>query len=336
MIFALVAALAVAAPNAPHPQEPKTFRDWTVGCDNGRVCLAVALQPETENLDQWLTLDLERGAAAEARPRIAIDVEAPAGAGVWADGRKLAVVLGSGRQSGLVVSGAEALVAALRSATKLEVRDGSGKRLGSISPAGASAALLYMDDQQQRIGTVTALARPGPRPTSAVPAPPAYPIVHAAPRSARPPRRMAKAEWVKLRLAACDDGDPDDGVVPDFYRLDAGHSLASIPAHCLSGAYNGASLFYVAGESGPWRPADYDYPLDNGGEQGSAALQFNADYDPRTGMLDMFMKGRGLNDCGTTDEYAWDGARFRLTYAGRMDPCRGAMVRIPVWKAVVR
>src|SRR3954447_24927654 len=125
MILALLAALA-AAPNAPHPAEPKLFKDWTVGCDNGRVCHAVALQPETQDPDQWLTLDLERGAAAEARPRIEIDVEAPAGSGVYADGRKLPVALGTGKQSGLVTSGGEALVAALRSAAKLELRDSAG------------------------------------------------------------------------------------------------------------------------------------------------------------------------------------------------------------------
>jgi hypothetical protein len=329
----LLALAAIAA--AVHPVEPKLFKDWTVGCDNGRACLAVALQPETEEPDQWLILDLERGAAADARPRIAIDVEAPAGSGVYADGRKLPVVLGMGKHSGEVTSGADALVAALRSATKLEVRDAAGKRLGFISPAGASAALLYMDDQQGRVGTATALARPGPKPASAVPPPSAYPVVHAATRSATPPRRMARAEWVRLRLAACNDGDPDDGVPADFYRLDATHSLASIPAHCLSGAYNGASLLYVAGETGPWRPAEYDYPLDNKDDDGPVGLQFNADYDPRTGRLEMFMKGRGLGDCGTTEDYAWDGTRFRLTYAGRMDECRGALTRIPVWRATV-
>jgi hypothetical protein len=334
MILALLAALA-AVPNAPHPAEPKLFKDWTVGCDNGRACLAVALRPDTGDPDQWLTVDLDRGSGAQARPSIEIDVEAPAGSGVYADGRKLPVVLGTGKHSGSVASGAEALVAALRSATRLEIRDPAGKRLGLISPTGASAALLYMDDQQGRVGTVTALTRPGPRPASAVPPPPPYPVVHAAPRSAKPPRRMAKADWVRLRLAACDDGDPDDGTPADFYRLDAAHSLASIPAHCLSGAYNGASLLYVAGETGPWRPAQYDYPLDNSGDDGPVALQFNADYDSRTGLLEMFMKGRGLNDCGTTEDYAWDGARFRLTYAGRMDECRGAMVRIPVWRATV-
>jgi hypothetical protein len=299
----------------------------------------VALQPENGDPDQWLTLEVERGPAADAQPRISIDVEAPAAAGVYAAGRKLSVVLGTGKESGLVTSGTDALVVALRFAMKLEVRDSAGKRLGMISPAGASAALLYMDAQQGRVGTVTALVRSGPNRASTVPAPPAYPIVHPAPRSAKPPRRMAKAEWVKLRLAACDDGDPDDGAVPDFYRLDSDHSLASIPAHCLSGAYNGASLLYVAGETGPWRPADYDYPLDNGGEGASAAVQFNADYDPQTGMLGMFMKGRGLNDCGTTDEYAWDGARFRLTYAGpdgRLPGRDGSDSRLEGHRALIR
>src|SRR3954464_15622711 len=122
MILALLAALA-AAPNAPHPAEPKLFKDWTVGCDNGRFCLAVALRPETQDPDQWLTLDLERGPAADARPRIEIDVEAPAGAGVYADGKRLPVALGTGKRSGEVTSGVDALVAALRSASRLEVRD---------------------------------------------------------------------------------------------------------------------------------------------------------------------------------------------------------------------
>src|SRR4051812_13267744 len=167
MILAFLPPPAPPGANAPHPSEPKLFKDWTVGCDNGRSCLAVALQPETQDPGQWLTLDLERGPAAEARPRIAIDVEAPAGAGVYADGKRLPVALSTGKESGRVTSGAEALVAALRSAAKLEIRDSAGKRLGLISPAGASAALLYMDDEQRRVGTVTALARPGPKPPAA-------------------------------------------------------------------------------------------------------------------------------------------------------------------------
>src|SRR3954468_5772879 len=110
MILAFLAALAAPAPKAPRPSEPKLFKDWTVGCDNGRACLAVALQPEADP-EGWLTLDLARGAAAEARPRIEIAVEPPAGAGVYADGGKLPVVLATGKQAGLVTSGREALIA---------------------------------------------------------------------------------------------------------------------------------------------------------------------------------------------------------------------------------
>src|SRR4051794_3244555 len=268
MILALLAALAAPAPNAPHPAEPKLFKDWTVGCDNGRACLAVALQPETQDLDQWLTLDLERGAAAEARPRIEIDVEAPAGAGGYADGKRLPVALGTGKRSGEVTGGADSLVAALRSASRLEVRDPAGKRLGFVSLAGASAALLYMDDRQGRVGTVTALARPGPRPASSVPPPPPIPVVRAAPAGTGRAIALAPARAAALRREqGClidEVGGPDE---IEMHKLDGHRTLVLLS--CGSGAYN-LSMIPLIAVRRAGRVEIATAPFDSTPEQGEA------------------------------------------------------------------
>ena len=148
----------------------------------------------------------------------------------------------------------------MRSGSRLEALGGDGKSLGAISLAGASAALLYMDDRQQRVGTVTALARPGPKPASAVPLPPLPPEIVVPPLTAKPARRMPLPVAAALRKKACDSGDADTGWAAETYRLDAAHSLAIVPDHCDSGAYNAASLLYVGADTGAWQPAVFDTP----------------------------------------------------------------------------
>lgn len=324
----LALLLAAAAAAGPHPSDPKTFKDWTVACDNGRACEAIALIPASAEPGGWLTLRLKRGAAPDAAPRLSLasdeSEEEVHPAALYADGKKLPVRFGA---EATVQAGTDAVVAALRSAAKLEVREAGGQSIGFVSLGGASAALLYMDDRQQRVGTQTALARPGPKPASAVPPPPPYPTIQAAPGSNKPPRRMTRADWTKRKDEAC--GEVDDAT-PDFYRLDATHSLASIPVRCLSGAYNAATLLLVAGETGPWRPAAYDFDVADDG------AVFNADWSGKDRALYMFMKGRGLGDCGTGHRFVWDGARFRLVDQTRLDECRGSYEWMPTWHAEVR
>jgi hypothetical protein len=338
MILALLLA-AAAAPAGPHPSDPKLFKDWAVACDNGRLCEARSLIPADAEPEGWLMLSVRREGDPGALPRISFaSAEAedePKPTSVYADGKKLPLTIGHGELGAEVNAGKDALIAALRSATRLEARDAKGKALGAISLAGASAALLYMDDQQKRIGTATAIVRPGPKPLSAVPPPPAYPIVTAAALSKKPPRRMPKAEWMKLRREACGDEGARAGGDPEFSRLDATHSLAYMPASCLSGAYNEAALLRVAGKAGPWRAPDFDVPVDQAGEGEPAGQVFNAGWSAGAGTLDMFMKGRGLGDCGTRESFVWDGGRFRLIQQTRMDECRGAIDWLQTWHAEV-
>ena len=147
--------------------EVRTFQDWTVACDNGLGCEAIAPLPPDVEWSEWLNLSFRRGAAAGDRPVVMLQGFEGTPAALLADGRPLAARFAGGDEGFIVQADPGELVGALRNARALEVRGADGARLGLVSLAGASAAMLYMDERQRRIGTVTALVRTGPQPASA-------------------------------------------------------------------------------------------------------------------------------------------------------------------------
>ena len=75
----------------------------------------------------------------------------------------------------------------------------------TVSLRGATASMLMIDDRQWRIGTVTALARPGDAPAASVAAPPDAPAVAALPiRALDPPPALPEG------VAAADDPGCED------------------------------------------------------------------------------------------------------------------------------
>jgi hypothetical protein len=223
----------------------------------------------------------------------------------------------------------------LKQAARLEVLGADGKALGTVSLKGAAAALLYMDEAQKRVGTVTALVRRGGATT--VPAPPALPVV----RLARPPGgrsiQVSKSRVAALRReAGCtidEVGGPDEITAAP---LDPSTTLVLLS--CGSGAYNISYVPYVArrGRAGPaLRTAGFDIAKPWWGEEGHPVL-INAEWDAKRRRLTSFGKGRGLGDCGTGQDFAWDGARFRLVEQIEMGECRGSVDYITTWRAEVR
>ena len=83
---------------------------------------------------------------------------------------------------------ADTLIASIRKAEKIIVtrKDPPGKKqpsdplVSEISMSGAVASLLWLDEQQKRLGTVTALIRKGDKPASAVPLQPQAAVIVAA------------------------------------------------------------------------------------------------------------------------------------------------------------
>jgi hypothetical protein len=330
LFLALAAAAAV-----PKPTELKLYKDWAVGCDNGLFCHAVGLMPDGQPEDA-ITMAVERGAEPDARPVIQFVFETGQAAALMADGQRLnsRLIVEDG---GARVDPADqsAVIAALRSASRMDLLDTKGARIGSLSLAGASAALLFMDDRQHRIGTTSALARPGAAPAGTIPAPAPLPIVKAAP-AARGHGLVLSAARVKAlrkdRKCEIEDvGGPDE---IESYKLDDRRSLLLLA--CGSGAYNLSSVVLIAEAQGGTikiLPAPFD-GSQYGADEDSAVLT-NAEWSATESLLSSFSKGRGLGDCATVQHYVWDGTRFRLVEQSEMSECRGSTDYIRTWHARV-
>ncbi|NRD90678.1 hypothetical protein C8024_16335 [Sphingopyxis sp. BSNA05] len=82
-------------------------------------------------------------------------------------------------------------------------------------------------------------------------------------------------------------------------------------------------------------PARFDRQPSWGGE-GTDPLLVNAGWDELDQKLSSYGKGRGLGDCGSAENYIWDGDMFRMIDASAMPECRGAYEWITIWRANYR
>lgn len=319
---------------APQPAEIRTFGDWTIACDNGGRCTAAALQPaESEGYGVEYQLVRDAGPAGPVKITIAPAQASPATiVSVRVDGRRVA----SGRvgaQDGAVITGAEglALARAMANGRRIKVMGPDGKVIDSRALTGSAAALRYADDRQRRAGTVTALAARGSVPATRVPAAPPLPriVVPALPTGVAP--LPPKAQLMRLGQAAeCNRAERGDEPEAEAHRLDRDRTVLILS--CGNGAYNFWSGIYLV-ERGRVRPAPFDVPTADVETTHGVMMLTMPDFD--RGVLSSWHKGRGVGDCGTAADYAWDGTRFRLSREERMDECRGSLTLLPTWRAVV-
>jgi hypothetical protein len=327
----LLAALLAGV--APQPGELKTYGDWTVGCDNGRACQAVALLSEEEQ--DGATLAIQRSAEAGAVPVIWVTirsegVESPAFLEV--DGRRCTLALDPSTETLQVRDGA-ACGRLLGQATRIDALDRSGRVLAKVSTKGSAAALLFMDKQQRRLDTVTALVRRGSKPAGAVPPPPSLPLIRQPPVSSKAARTLKAAQVRRMLGTDATVCEYPNELSIEGGRLDARHSLVLASHPCGNGAYNYYYSAWVVDERGRARKAPFD--VSRGiGEYDDALV--NAGWNSAGRRLTSFFKGRGLGDCGSGQEFAWDGIRFRLVRAETMGECRGSTDYITTWRAEVR
>ena len=321
-LLGLVAGLLLTAP-AFAGENDATFKDWWAACDNVRVCVAYGF-PADE--DKTLVLRVRRDAAAGAAPVVDIDLhpeEAKGLAGpltLVVDGK---AVVRTGAPTGgdddfhqWDVASAPALLAVIARGETLELKAGD-KVVGTISLAGASAALRWMDDRQKRAGGVTALVAKGPAPASVVPKPPLPPLV----RAARPVSQDGLTDTLPPGVLAvskrldCRSDPPEE---PVSSRLAPGVVLWAIP--CWVGAYQITAALVLADEKGGHaRLAD----LGGKGPADERAMATNAEYDTDHQKLYSYAKGRGIADCGIAFGYVWTGKGFVMTERTELGPCKG-------------
>ncbi|MCE7797584.1 DUF1176 domain-containing protein [Sphingobium sufflavum] len=334
---------------APQPGLLQYNGDWAVGCDNLLQCEAIALQPDVGG---------SGGAGGDDSEPILVRIVRAGGPGgdvmlgvtalstlppeiaLVADGQEVARL--SSRSDEALIRGDAALraVQAMAAAATLEVRAAGRRnrgqpRLLSLSSAGLADSLRFVDTRQGRTGTAMAFVARGVAPETAVPARPAMPVVQQVPSpdADAAPGLNAMELAVARRLAVCDASLMADGAV-ELFPLDADAALLLLP--CEAGAYNVSAVPLIARGAAGGRTlsvARFDFAPGFTGEPGKPPLVVNALWDARRGILSSLAKGRGVGDCGASENYVWDGTLFRLIESRAMHVCRGAWEWIRLWEA---
>jgi hypothetical protein len=330
----IAAALALNAGTAVAGAAHFSFQDWEVACDNTRRCEAVGFQA-----DDGEALPVALALARAAGPSGKVTAKLIAGSG---EPEKIGpLIFHAGRltlrwltnEAELTPDQTARLVAALPGMLEADVADVTdGKATWHLSLAGMKAALLKMDDLQGRVGTVTALVKPGPKPASGVlPALPA-PVLN---RQATPPAReedaaLLPAILAKLPKGGCEfprdlGGEPID----DVRRLSATQLLVLV--ECSRSAYQSEYVAWVVADKTPY--AARSAPLAGGGE---VSAIMNASFD--NSELSSYAKGRGIYDCGEQRSWVWTADGFQLAMAASSQSCRGMPggYSLTEWRTLVK
>ncbi|WP_448502173.1 DUF1176 domain-containing protein [Sphingomonas sp.] len=318
---------AMDAAVAPRPGELKTFRDWTVGCDNVGGCKAVALAPE-EAMDDWPAFlpAIERDPGRPGLVRLSFTGQADATPPITLtlDGRQIA----RGGSTDGIFEGSDARRIAEAMAQGQRLRIDSNGVTAAISLSGLAAALRYLDDVQGRDGSPGALVEKGNGNDNSAAGP--LPMIRALSPSGDAAPLPSDLVARLQRQAGCELYEGAPVLESSSHALGGGATLALIA--CGAGAYNIVTAPFVLTAGADWRPAPIDAPS-GFGEDGSSPMLVNADF--ADGVLTTYAKGRGLGDCGVTQAFVWDGTRLRLSEQTEMRECRGNVDYITTWRTRV-
>lgn len=336
LTIALLLATAQAAPRpAPRPGPIRAFGAWIAACDNVRRCEMTSIWPDDAGPgEESIAVSVERAAGPAGGFIVEIQLLADGGSDPLRVTTERGLDVRAVPRRGLLrFTGADAarIVAAMVDSADLRVGNATSA-LGMVSLKGSSAALRFIDAEQGRAGTVTAAVAKGPKAAASVPHAAALPrIAHV--RPAGTAARFTPAMRAALdKSSGCGSeyaGGTGDKPPAEVHALGGGKTLLLLP--CGNGAYNFLSEPYVLSGGGKPVIAKFDLPPGMVGE--GAPNLINAQFDPATGQLGSYAKGRGLGDCGSSERYVWDGAMFRLIEARSMSECRGSTNWLAVWRA---
>ena len=306
---------AVAAVT-PVPHEA-VFSRWFVACDNARRCEARGVS-EAAQIDLRLTRD-----AGPAGPTLTLttDLPMPKAVRIGAESynfgpawtRSAAGSTGDNALSTTDPAEIARVITLARTAPTLNLGGGV-----SVPLDGMMAALLRVDDVQNRIGTATALvgAR-GSRGVDDAPGLPGAPV-WIRPKPLPDPAAVAKATRTAAAATLKANGctvDPAD----EAYALDDTHAVVVLD--CEHYAYQSSSLIMIASrQGGPAVPFAPELPT----VKQRSAVWTEGSYNPDPGVLGMSAKGRGLADCGFSASWIWSAGAFRLSSMNAQPLCGGA------------
>ena len=319
----LLTLLPVAAMATSIKGIGENYQDWDLICDNTGTCRMAGYQDESSDPVSIL-FARAAGENATVEGKLTIlpfgeadrDVQVGQDIEIWLNGKSLGKVkhISDDEPDKLTEEQTKALLNGLKKES--EIRLTYGKTTLKVSDKGAAAAMLKMDEFQQRLNTPSALIRPGQE-KHAVLAPKVEPKIDAVSVKNRKTIELKHGEkqfnhvLALLRKAnSCDDEDITSQDIT-LYPLTQNKVLAE--ALCVRGAYQGTNYYAV---------------LDNKLSKVEQVLaeQYNrAEYDEKQGYAFVrgTYKGRGIGDCWSSQDAVWNGKIFIRTSEWTTGSCKG-------------
>lgn len=304
-----------------------SHRDWELACDNTRTCRAAGYHADGNDKAVSVLLTRQAGARTPVTAQVMIgnyDDEPHLRAlpdrfslRLVIDGRPIAAVSVDKDKlvADLPADGVTALVEALAKTGAVEFVHGQLR--WPLSGAGATAALLKMDEFQGRLGTPSALVRKGSRSEASLP--PALPVptlvLRPMPKAqpgddtftTRHAGELLKALRAVTSQEKCNDLHETNGEAPELQALRLSNTRMLVSTRCWLAAYNAGAGHWLVSHQPPFKPVLINTLANDASEFGT---------------LSAGHKGRGLGDCWSSDEWNWDGRRFVHTQSSTSGMCR--------------
>ena len=311
ILFSLLPLTAMAAPSLKGFE--KTYQDWDLICDNLGTCRMAGYQEEGDDpVSILFTRAAGENAAVEGKLTISPfgeadrDVQVGQDIEIWLNGKSLGTVkhISDENPDKLTEAQTKALLSGLKKES--EIRLTYGKTTLKVSDKGAAAAMLKMDEFQQRLNTPSALICKGQE-KHAVLAPQPAPKIEVVSVNNRKTTELKRGEkqydnvLALLRKAnSCDDEDITSQDIT-LYPLTQNKVLAE--ALCVRGAYQSTNYYAVLDD----KLSKVEQVLED---------QYNfAYYDEKLNALivEGSYKSSGLAESWYGYEAAWNGKTFITT-----------------------
>ncbi len=311
ILLSLLPLTAMAAPSLKGFE--KTYQDWDLICDNLGTCRMAGYQEEGDDpVSILFTRAAGENAAVEGKLTISPfgeadrDVQVGQDIEIWLNGKSLGTVkhISDENPDKLTEAQTKALLSGLKKES--EIRLTYGKTTLKVSDKGAAAAMLKMDEFQQRLNTPSALICKGQE-KHAVLAPQPAPKIEVVSVNNRKTTELKRDEkqydnvLALLRKAnSCDDEDITSQDIT-LYPLTQNKVLAE--ALCVRGAYQSTNYYAVLDD----KLSKIEQVLED---------QYNfAYYDEKLNALivEGSYKSSGLAESWYGYEAAWNGKTFITT-----------------------
>ena len=300
------------------------YQDWDLVCDNTGTCRMAGYQDESSDpVSILFTRAAGENAVVEGKFTILPfgeadrDVQVGQDIEIWLNGKSLGKVkhISDDAPDKLTEEQTKALLSRLKKES--EIRLAYGKTTLKVSDKGAAAAMLKMDEFQQRLNTPSALIRQGQE-KHAVLAPQPAPKIEVVSVNNRKTTELKRGEKqynnVLALLRKAHDGCVDEDLESQYITIyPLTHNKVLAEALCFKGAYQSTNYYAVLDD----KLSKVEQVL---------ADQYNeAGYDEKQGYA--FVRGtykaRGIGDCWSGDDAVWNGKIFIRTSEWTTGSCKG-------------